>query len=64
VQTYYFYNEAMYNKGLEKDYVDYNANGRLLLNIIAQKLFLDVYKAIINGDIIAKLIDTPGQVID
>ncbi len=64
VQTYYFRDEAMYNKGPWKDFVDSKVNGRLPLNTTAQKLFRDVDKAIINGNIIVKLVDTPGQVID
>lgn len=54
----------MYNKGLWKDFVNYNTKGRLPPNTTAQKLFLDVDKAIIDRDIIVKLVDTPGQVID
>jgi hypothetical protein len=54
----------VYNKGPWKDFVDYSTSGRLLPNTTAQKLFLDVDKAIIDGDIIVKLIDTPGQAID
>jgi hypothetical protein len=50
----------VYNKGPWKDFVDYNTSRRLLLNTIAQKLFLDVDRAIINRDVIVKLIDTLG----
>ena len=64
VQNYYFRDEAVYNKGPWKDFVDYSISGRLPPHTTAQKLFLDVDKAIIDGDIIVKLIDTPGQAID
>jgi hypothetical protein len=64
VQNYYFRDEAVYNKGPWKDFVDYSISGRLPPNTTVQKLFLDVDKAIIDGDIIVKLIDTPGQAID
>jgi len=64
VQTYYFRDEAVYNKGPWKYFVDYNTSGRLPPNTTAQKLFLDVDRAIIDGDIIVKLVDTPGRAID
>ncbi len=51
VQTYYFRDEAVYNKGPWKDFVDYSISGRLPLNTTAQKLFLDVDKATIDGNI-------------
>jgi hypothetical protein len=63
-QTYYFRDEAIYNKGPWKDFLDYNSDGRLPPNTTSQKLFQDVDKAIIDGDVIVKLVDTPGEAID
>ena len=54
----------MHNKGPWRDFVNYSANGRFPLNTIAQKLFLDVDKAIIDGNIIVKLVNTLGQEIN
>ncbi|PMD55491.1 uncharacterized protein K444DRAFT_633625 [Hyaloscypha bicolor E] len=64
IQTYYFRDKAVYNKGPWKDFVNYNTSGKLPPNTIVQKLFLDIDKAVIDGDIIVKLVDTPGQAID
>jgi hypothetical protein len=63
-QTYYFRDEAIYNKGPWKDFLDYNADGSLPPHTTSQKLFQDVDKAIIDGDVIVKLVDTPGEAID
>ena len=64
IQTYYFRDEAVYNEGPWKDFVDYKVDGRLTMNTTPQKLFQAVDKAIIEGDIIVKIVDTPGQCID
>ncbi|CZT53513.1 uncharacterized protein RSE6_15128 [Rhynchosporium secalis] len=63
-QTYYIRDEAIYNEDPWRDFVDYKVNGRLTTNETPRKLFQDVDKAIIDGDIIVKLVDTPGQLID
>ncbi|CZT07022.1 uncharacterized protein RAG0_12609 [Rhynchosporium agropyri] len=63
-QTYYLRDEAIYNEGPWRDFVDYKLNGRLTTKGTPRKLFQDVDKAIIDGDIIVKLVDTPGQMID
>ena len=64
VQTYFIRDEAAYNEGPWKDFVDYKVKERLPKNKTPRKLFQDVDKAIIDGDIIVKLVDTPGQLID
>ncbi|XMA13693.1 hypothetical protein WAI453_006484 [Rhynchosporium graminicola] len=64
VQTYYFRDEAVYDEGPWKDFVDYKVSGRLTTSTTAQELFQDVDKVILDGDIIVKLVDTPGQLID
>jgi len=64
IQTYYFRDKAVYNKGPWKYFVNYNTSGRPLPKTTAQKLFLDVDRAIIDRDIIVKLVNTPGQAIN
>jgi hypothetical protein len=64
VQTYYFRDEAIHNKGPWADFVNYDAGGRLPPNTTAKELVKNVDKAIIDGDIIVKLVDTPGEEID
>jgi hypothetical protein len=63
MQSYYFRDKAVYNKGPWKAFVNYNIGVGPLLNTTLQKLFLDINEAIIDGDIIVKLI-SPGQVIN
>lgn len=60
IQTYFFRDEAVYNKGPWKDFIDYKVKGRPPKNKTPRKLFQDINKVIINKDIIVKLVDTPG----